>query len=42
VRGDCDVNEAKVGHRLNCRELAPASPMKPCAAGGTRQPALDS
>lgn len=33
VRGDCDVNEAKVGHHLNCRERDPASPMKPCAAG---------
>jgi prolyl-tRNA synthetase len=26
VRGDCDVNEAKVKHRLKCRELTLASP----------------
>jgi prolyl-tRNA synthetase len=26
VRGDCDVNEAKVKHHLKCRELALASP----------------
>jgi prolyl-tRNA synthetase len=26
VRGDCDVNEAKVKHRLKCRELTLAAP----------------
>jgi prolyl-tRNA synthetase len=26
VRGDCDVNEAKVKHRLRCRELTLAAP----------------